>query len=124
MTPEEIPLLVAWIEAPHVFEWWREPVGIEDVTKEYADALAGLAETHVYVIEVDGVAVGMVQNYPHSDDPEWDDDVGIPRAAGIDYLIGDVHWLRRGIGNRGDSTCHTRRIAAPRRRRGGRRAAA
>ena len=50
-------------------------------------------------MRVAGQPAGMVQCYRHTDRPGWQQAVGIPSAAGIDYLIGEDGQRGRGIGS-------------------------
>jgi aminoglycoside 6'-N-acetyltransferase len=72
-TPEDLPLLRAWLEREHVRLWWREPI-----EHELAEDPAGR-----FVIVVDGRAAGMIQSYD----------------AEIDLLIGEEDLIGRGIGS-------------------------
>jgi hypothetical protein len=53
----------------------------------------------MFIIELGGEAVGLIQCYRHADHPDWDRAVGIKAAAGIDYLIGEASQCGRGIGS-------------------------
>ncbi len=90
--------LVEWINAPHVARFWEGLVDINSVEEKYGSRLDDNAKTRVYVVEVGGQPIGMIQCYRHIDFPEWDQTINIERAAGIDYLIGDERYIGRGIG--------------------------
>jgi RimJ/RimL family protein N-acetyltransferase len=53
----------------------------------------------VFVIELAGRTVGIIQCYRHADHADWDRAVGVPAAAGIDYLIGEAAHCGHGIGS-------------------------
>ena len=61
--------------------------------------LAKYSLTHVFIAEVNNQPVGFIQCYRHADYPDWDKIVGIKKAAGIDYLIGEPEFLGKGIGS-------------------------
>ena len=88
--------MAAWLAASHVYEWWLE----EFEEPKYRAIVDGTdpEKTEGFVIVVDGRDIGFIQRYRHADDPEWDAVVGIPNAAGIDYLIGEPSLVGRGIG--------------------------
>ena len=77
--------------------WW-EPPG--DLDAKYGPAIDGTEPTEYFVVEVGDEAVGLIQRYRHCDHGEWDAEVGIPGAVGIDYLLGDPAHCGRGLGTR------------------------
>ncbi|PWI45999.1 GNAT family N-acetyltransferase [Streptomyces sp. ICBB 8177] len=100
LTPAHYPFVARWLAAPHVSQWWRSPAPTAAaVAEHYRGRREGGDSTHVHLIELDGVPVGLIQCYRHADDPEWDRAVGIPDVAGIDYLIGEPSACGRGVGS-------------------------
>lgn len=97
---EHFPLVVQWLNAPHVQEWWRdgEASGVS-VERKYSPHLAEDSTTRVFVINIDGVPAGLIQCYRHADYPEWDTDVSVENAAGTDYFIGELDLIGRGHGS-------------------------
>jgi len=91
--------LVCWLNAPHVLRWWDGEVDADAVLSRYGPRLSKDSPTRVYVIEAGALPVGIVQCYRHAAYPDWDRAVGIQKAAGIDYLIGDVDSTGKGIGS-------------------------
>jgi hypothetical protein len=61
--------------------------------------LTGEHERGCGPIRMAGQPAGMIQCYRHADHPGWQQAVGIPPAAGIDYLIGEDGQRGRGIGS-------------------------
>jgi RimJ/RimL family protein N-acetyltransferase len=99
LTRADFPLLCRWLNAPHVRAWWRgEEPAPETVEREYGPQLDGADPSRCFVFHVRAVPVGMIQCYRHGDSPEWDRVIGIPGAAGIDYLIGEADRCGQGIG--------------------------
>jgi RimJ/RimL family protein N-acetyltransferase len=93
-------LLESWLAAPHVREWWRGAAPTAELVEtEYGPIVDGVDPTRCYLIHVGDEPVGMIQCYRHADEQEWDALVGIPAAAGIDYLIGDGGRCGRGVGS-------------------------
>lgn len=84
----DVPRLQAWLDSEHVALWWRDE-RVEDQ----------LDPNEHFVIELDGVPVGMIQTYLVDDYPEWKAVVGDePNLAGVDLLIGEPDLVGRGLG--------------------------
>ena len=79
--------------------WWRSQARTpQDVEREYGPQADRADPTRSYIIQAGDTPVGMIQSYRHADYPEWDQAVGVPSAAGIDYLIGQARHRGHGIG--------------------------
>ena len=99
LSRDDFPLLQRWLGMPHVQAWWgSEPVALADVEHKYGPRADGTDPTRVFVIERAGHPIGIIQCYRHEDYPDWDRAVGIPGAAGLDYLIGEPAQRGRGFG--------------------------
>lgn len=95
----DLPLLAEWLGHAHVARWWPQPdISPAALEAYYGPALDGADPTFIYLALADGVPVGFAETYRHADHPEWDRAVGIPRVAGIDYLIGEAGRCGRGLG--------------------------
>jgi RimJ/RimL family protein N-acetyltransferase len=100
LTRDDLSLLHRWLNAPHVRAWWRgEPATPSDIASKYGPRIDSVVPTRMCIIELRGEAIGLIQCYRHADHSDWDRSVGIPAAAGIDYLIGEANLCRRGIGS-------------------------
>jgi aminoglycoside 6'-N-acetyltransferase len=99
LTRYDLPLLLAWLQKPHVAEWWRDLQTMEQVEADHLPSIDGQEPSYHYVIVVDGSPVGMIQWYLVSDFPEWEAilDVG-DGVAGVDLLIGEEDATGRGLG--------------------------
>src|SRR3954471_12001449 len=97
MTADDLPLVAAWLEQPHVGPWWK-PSEVEDVTR----AVHGDDPVEPWLVVLDGDDVGYFQVYDVGYDAEYRDacaSVGVDSGtAGMDYLLGDAGLLGRGIG--------------------------
>ena len=94
--------MVAWQAQPHVARWWQRR-GHRDLAaaeRHYGPALDGEDPTRLWVLELNGRSVGMLQDYRVGDHPEYALLTAKPDAVGFDYLIGDPSWVGRGIGTR------------------------
>jgi aminoglycoside 6'-N-acetyltransferase len=99
LSRDDFPLLQRWLAMPHVQAWWgTEPAAPADVERKYGPRADGTDPTRVFVIELAGQPIGIIQCYRHEDYADWDRAVGIPAAAGIDYLIGEPAQCGRGFG--------------------------
>ena len=98
LTDADLPRLSRWLATPHVARWWQEPSDIDSVTATYGPCIAGEDPTEVFVIEKDGEPIGLIQRYRHDHYPEWERAVGVARAAGIDYLVGEAGLVGQGLG--------------------------
>lgn len=100
------PLLLQWMNTPHVYQWWNEgePWTLSSVTAKYAPYVVTNTErsVHGFIIEIDGEAAGYIQYYDvmhHTQTPELFDDVPRP-LAGIDLYIGRIQHLGKGYGRK------------------------
>ena len=67
-----------------------------EIVAEAPDALRYV--TRLWVVEVNGRSVGLVQDYRIRDHPEFALLTPDPDALGVDYLIGEPAYVGRGIG--------------------------
>jgi aminoglycoside 6'-N-acetyltransferase len=96
---EDLPLLAAWLETPHVARWWpREDTSRAALDAYYGPAIDGTDPTRLLLVLADAVPVGFCETYLHADHPDWDRAIGLPKVAGIDYLIGAPDLCGKGLG--------------------------
>lgn len=101
MTDSDFGAVARWHRAPHVSDWWDDESRDEDSARaRYAGRLSGAEQVRMWVLEVDGVAAGMLQDYQVADDPDYAEQTGDPDAIGFDYLIGEPALVGRGLGTR------------------------
>ena len=95
-----------WLNTPYVREWWDPDLPLhtyEKVVDEYRQCTTGESSTVACFITVEGVDAGFVQFYPWVDEREYQDQLGMALPAeawGLDILIGEPQYLRRGYGRR------------------------
>jgi RimJ/RimL family protein N-acetyltransferase len=109
LTDSHFPLLLKWLEAPHVKAWWdRDVVWTPELIKEkYAPYVngykceAGIEKPiKAYIIHVDQEPIGYIQLYNAYDFLRSQPLQGLPQnLAAFDLLIGEVQYLRKGIGS-------------------------
>ncbi len=101
MTRDDLPDIVRWQRAPHVRTWWLNAVSTPAAASErYGPRIDGAVPIRMWVVCVDGRAVGYVQDYPLKADDEYAAKTGHPDAIGFDYLIGEHDLIGRGLGTR------------------------
>jgi aminoglycoside 6'-N-acetyltransferase len=103
MRRDDLPLLLRWLVAPHVSQWWRgEPSDLPGVEAKYGPCIDGDDPTELFVIEESEQPIGMIQRYLIAGEPDWARAFGgivdVSSAAGIDYLIGVPDAVGRGLG--------------------------
>ncbi|MEO5710122.1 MAG: GNAT family N-acetyltransferase [Nocardioidaceae bacterium] len=101
MTRADFPDVVTWQRRPHVARWWSdEATDVAGAEAHYGPALDGEDPTRLWVLEVNGRSVGMLQDYLVGDHPDYVLLTAKPDAVGFDYLVGDPTWVGSGVGTR------------------------
>ncbi len=94
-----MPALVGWMAAEHAQPWFGdEPRTVELARSHYAEELAGTSATRMWIIDLDGLDIGYVQDYPVIAYDDYAVRVQDPEAIAFDYLIGPPGLVDRGIG--------------------------
>jgi len=96
----DLRLVHEWLQRPHVRRWWREHDTYEDVVRSYAPAIDGSDPTDLYLVLLDGGAIGFIQTYLVADYPEYGSLIGCGEGtAGVDLFIADEALTGKGIGS-------------------------
>ncbi|MBB3977194.1 aminoglycoside 6'-N-acetyltransferase [Rhizobium azooxidifex] len=97
------PLLLAWLNEPHVREWWGDP---EEELGFIRDMVEGRDTTRPFLIQLDGEPVGYIQYWflGHHQNEDWTKEnpwlLELPQeAVGVDLSIGHADKLSAGIGS-------------------------
>jgi RimJ/RimL family protein N-acetyltransferase len=95
----DLPMMQAWLQQPHVAEWWGEPSTLEEVEAEFLPMIDGRSSTKAYIASINAQPVGFIQAYVvlRSGGGWWEDE-GDPGARGIDQFLADAALLNRGLG--------------------------
>jgi aminoglycoside 6'-N-acetyltransferase len=107
---EHFPLLLKWLEAPHVKKWWDTDVlwTPELVEKKYGTYTQryklenGVKKgIDAFIIFLDDIYVGYIQLYDTVDFPREEDSTATntlrKSLAGIDIFIGEEDYLGKGL---------------------------
>jgi len=95
----DIPVLVTWMAAEHAQPWFGdEPRTPELARQHYAKELDGTSATRMWIVTLDGRAIGYVQDYPVVAYDDYAVRVRDLAAIAFDYLIGEADLVDRGIG--------------------------
>lgn len=75
--------------------FWTDQRPVEE---KYGPRVDGDSPFAVWIVEVDGVAAGVVQSCPADAYAWWPSELGLDDAIVVDGLIGDPALVGRGIG--------------------------
>ncbi len=91
----DFPLLLKWLEEPHVKAWWDQGITWtpELVSKKYVLK----RPVHAYIILIDEVPIGYIQFYDINDFADADRPACPQSVAGLDYYIGESGFLKKGF---------------------------
>ena len=102
MSDNDIPLLNDWLNKEHVKRWCEIPhlgVTIDDWMHEFREHNGEFRWITHLIAMYNNVPIGLCQYYRCEDSK--DEDFGtlpIQGSYGIDYLIGEESYLRKGLG--------------------------
>jgi RimJ/RimL family protein N-acetyltransferase len=103
MRVEDLPLMRAWLDKPHMREWWGEP---EEELRFIRDAIEGRDTTRPFIFSANGQPVGYIQYWfiDHYQNAEWIAKHPWlaelpPDAVGVDLSIGEPDKLSQGLGS-------------------------
>jgi aminoglycoside 6'-N-acetyltransferase len=99
----DFPLLQRWLSNPHVARWWNHEFSPEAVERDFGPGVDGEEPGEDYLAFMGGEAIGLIQFSRFEDYPEYvaevEDVLPVPAGAvSVDYLIGDVSLIGRGLG--------------------------
>ena len=98
LTESDLPLLHAWLNRPHVAEFWPGESSLEEVRSRYLPRI-GSGTVRPYLAYAGSEPIGYIQSYVavETEDGWW---VGSsdPSVLGIDQFIADPCRLGQGLG--------------------------
>ena len=92
MRKDDLPVLKAWLCEPHVAAWWQAREKETEFEEQYISRIEGKERIDVFMIELGGQQIGMIQacHLPATS--------AEPASCGIDLLIGRKNLVGRGLG--------------------------
>lgn len=108
LTERDLPLLHAWLQRPHVVEWWGGPdarPSLQEVRAHYLPRVLATEQVTPYIAllgaEPQGEPIGYAQSYVAMGSGDgWWPDVTDPGVRGIDQFLADASRLGQGLGTR------------------------
>ncbi len=99
----DFPLLGAWLAEPHVARWWNHDVDPEALERDFGASADGAEPSEDWLVLLGARPVGLIQYSRFDDYPAYREEVlpiveVPPRAASIDYLLGDPSLIGQGLG--------------------------
>lgn len=110
LAESHFPLLLTWLESPHVKKWWDQDIHwtSASIQQKYGTYVNGYKLNNgiskplsAYIICVEEKLVGYIQLYNTYDFPKTKPLSHLPESvAAFDVLIGEIDYLKRGIGSK------------------------
>lgn len=93
-------MLDAWLQRPHVSDWWHEPTAPADLEHHYLPGAMNATSTRAYIAMLDDQPIGFIQSYVAlgSGDGWWEQETD-PGTRGIDQFLANAEQLGRGLGS-------------------------
>ncbi len=92
----DLPRFTAWLKEPHIAPWYAPA---EDWLHEVENRHGEFSFIRHFIILADQVPIGFCQHYPYWRGGEgWHGNLPLTGTYSIDYLIGELAYLRKGYG--------------------------
>jgi aminoglycoside 6'-N-acetyltransferase len=100
MTREDFRQVFEWLRNPAVAQWYGPtPCSISEIENKYEPRISGEVPVACYIAEYDGRAVGFIQTYQLTHDPEYAEALDMPNGSyGVDLFIGEDEFRHCGFG--------------------------
>ena len=108
LAEDDLAMLHEWLNRPHVAEWWRGEVSVDEVREKYLPRIAEADLAHPFIALLDGEPAGYVQFYRCAEVPAWWPDDPGQGVLGIDQFLALGDRLDQGLGTAmvtSSSTC-------------------
>ncbi len=91
----DFPLLLKWLEEPHIKAWWDQDITwtLELITQKYS----AVRNVHGFIILVQQVPIGYIQFYDIHDFSDADRPQFPQSVARLDYYIGESGFLKKSF---------------------------
>lgn len=97
---QDLPLMHRWLNTLHVVQWYeKKETKFDEVEKKYMPRITGQEPTKPFLIEINGIPIGYIQEYYVDDDPEIKPYIK-GKCVGLDLFIGEESYLGKGLGSR------------------------
>jgi RimJ/RimL family protein N-acetyltransferase len=83
----DLPMLLEWLNRPHVAEWWDSERSLDEVRVHYLPDSKSPDDADPYIALIDGRPAAYIQSYVHG--------AGV---IGIDQFLANPEDLGRGLG--------------------------
>ena len=94
----DLPMMHAWLQRPHVAEWWAPTPSAAELANDYFPA--ALTTTRACIAMLQDEPLGFIQCYTPMDSGEgWWQEERDPGARGIDQFLANAHQLGQGLGS-------------------------
>jgi len=96
-TDNDISTIETWLNKEYIKKWYGDPNEWLDEIRNLSGAFDWLNH---FIAEHEGTPIGFCQYYDCSKTPkgyEWDNEP--PGTFGIDYMIGEEQFLKKGLGS-------------------------
>ena len=96
---EDPPMVHAWLQRPHVAEWWHQPTSLAELERDYLPRAGDESSTRAYIAYYEDEPIGFIQSYVAmgSGDGWWEQETD-PGTRGIDQFLANAEQLGRGLG--------------------------
>lgn len=98
MSRSDYPLIERWRRDRAWLTWWGPARTTDELEQDYGPTIDGQIPTIMQMATTDGRDFAMVESYRLADHSDWNTQIEIPDAAGIDYGIGHPDDRGRGLG--------------------------
>ncbi|EPS6995308.1 aminoglycoside N-acetyltransferase AAC(6')-IIc [Klebsiella pneumoniae] len=104
MAENDLPMLHAWLNRPHIVEWWGgedERPTLDEVLEHYSPEVLAKQAVVPYIAMLDDEPIGYAQSYIAlgSGDGWWEDETD-PGVRGIDQSLANPSQLNKGLGTK------------------------
>jgi RimJ/RimL family protein N-acetyltransferase len=95
---QDLPLLFAWLQQPHVREFYQRETPVwDEIRAQHLRTLAAGSPTRRFVISTDH-PIGYIQAWRIADSPAYTAPWGVSGGISLDLLIGEPDAIGRGWG--------------------------